>query len=134
MKKVKILLKTATVSGSERETSTFIYSGEYEKKDGTDYLRYSEITDGAKTDTTIKAVGNRVEITRSGAFGSTLIIEEGAVHKTEYKTPYGAFLMSVQGEKCKNSLGDGKLTAAYTLFNESGVIGQNEIEIKIKEV
>ena len=135
MKKVKILLKTVTVADGERDENVFTYSGELEEQNGAFYLRYSEITDEAKTNTVIKACDKKVIITRTGAFGSVMKIEEGVTNKTEYKTPYGAFLMAVRGEKYKNDFKQkGTLLAEYTLFNESGVIGKNEIEIKIKEV
>ena len=55
MKKVKILLKTVTVADGERDENVFTYSGEFEEQNGAFYLRYSEITDEAKTNTVIKA-------------------------------------------------------------------------------
>ncbi|MBR3593721.1 MAG: DUF1934 domain-containing protein [Clostridia bacterium] len=135
MKKVKITLVSTTTADGQTDKSSFTYDGMLEKIGDADYLKYSEITEGARINTVIKAHGSVVIITRTGGFGSVLKIEEGKAHKTEYNTPYGAFMMAVKGEKCVTRLSlDGTLTAEYTLLNEMGVIGRNKIEITAKEV
>lgn len=135
MKKVKISLKTLTLNDGVSDEQAFEYDGEYDFKNGAHYLKYSEITEGARVATVIKATEKSAVITRTGAVGSVLKVEKGSVHKTEYKTPYGVFSLAVKGDEYKNLLAEGKeITLCYTLFNEGGVIGQNKIEINIKEV
>ncbi len=135
MKKVKISLKTLSVSDGVRDEQAFEYDGEYDLKNGAHYLKYSEITDGARVATVIKASEKCAVITRTGAVGSVLKVEKGSVHKTEYKTPYGVFPLAVKGDEYRNLLAQQKsIILGYTLFNEGGVIGQNKIEINIKEV
>ncbi len=135
MKKVKITLRSVTEADGTRDEQTLCYEGEYDRKNEADYLKYSELTDGAKINTVIKATESVAVITRSGGVGSVLRIECGKIYKTEYKTPYGVFSMAVKGERCENALSQrGSLNIGYTLLNDGGVIGKNKIEINIKEV
>lgn len=135
MKKVKITLKSLTEADGARDEQSFCYEGEYDRKNEADYLKYSELTDGAKINTVIKATDSAAVITRTGSVGSVLKIENGKVNKTEYKTPYGVFQMATRGELLENKLSlCGTLKIGYMLLNEGGVIGKNQIEINIKEV
>ncbi len=134
MKKVKIELITSNITEDSTDNSRFVYEGEMESINGADYLKYSELTEGTRINTIIKAKEKTVVITRKGGFGSVLKIEEGKTNQTEYQTPYGAFPLAVVGKRCENNLKNGKLIAEYVLLSNNEIIGKNKIDITVKEV
>ena len=49
-----------------------------------------------KVSSTVRIYADRMEIIRSGDYGSDMIFEENVVHHTDYATPYGTMDMIVR--------------------------------------
>ncbi|MBQ2274782.1 MAG: DUF1934 domain-containing protein [Clostridia bacterium] len=132
MNKINLTLKTTIEADGQNDVTTFNYIGEYDIKNGKDYLLYSE--ENPRVNTIIKADNHSAVISRTGDMQSIMRIVPNEEHALSYKTPHGTFEMSVCGIKVENRLNDGSLLLKYELKTQFGTIGINTIEITIKEV
>lgn len=71
--------------------------GEYYEKNGTHYILYDEVIEGASiSDKNMIKIGpDRVEVTKKGASSALMVFEEGKKSVTNYQTPYGEIFMGI---------------------------------------
>ena len=76
----------------------------------------------------------RVEMMRSGAFGSLLIVERSKRNLCTYGTQYGDLLMGIYGKNIENSFGskEGVFTFGYDIDVNGALTSQNEVKVKYK--
>jgi uncharacterized beta-barrel protein YwiB (DUF1934 family) len=127
---------TIVTSSGEREEMVLTTQSQYQVKDGKGYLRYeeSEISGMQGAKTLLKRDGDSVHIKRYGALNSLFIIEAGRQHETLYRTPYGEFLMQVEGKRTSwSDEGLLNIVVAYRLYME-GNDETSDITIEIREL
>lgn len=85
----------------------------------------------------IRAEGSeKVCVSRSVDALSQLVVENGKRHICSYATPHGSLNLGVTCCSIKNELDDrgyGKLSFSYELDVNMGLIGKNQLFIKIEE-
>ncbi len=87
-----------------------------------------------KTKLSIAKNEKRVEMMRSGAYGSLLIIERSKRNLCTYGTQYGDLLMGIYGKNIENDFkGEtGTFTFGYDIDVNGALTSQNEVKIEFK--
>ena len=95
----------------------------------------TEATGLQGTVTHLIATAERVELERTGAHPSMLILEKGQRHHCTYNTPYGAIDLGTYASAVDNKLhaGGGKLNFSYTLGFNGSVSAEHSINITVRE-
>ena len=90
----------------------------------------------AATDVCVKIYKNEktVEMTRSGSFGSFLIIEKSKRNLCRYGTEYGDILMGISGRNIEIEHGDGKgcFSFSYDIDINGALASKNELKMEFK--
>jgi len=76
----------------------------------------------------------RVEILRSGEYGSLLIIERAKRNLCSYGTQYGDLLMGIYGKRIENRIGEkqGTVTFGYDIDINGALTSQNEVKLEYR--
>ena len=84
---------------------------------------------------TVRIYANRLEIMRSGAYGSDMIFEENVIHHTDYTTPYGAMDMVIRtcGLVILQQESGIRVNAEYVLELNGQEISQAIISMEVTE-
>lgn len=136
---VMIELKSLIESSGESEKIELATRGKLLAKENAVFISYKETEQSGYDGCTvlIKAEGNdRVTISRSGDANSHLLCQKGKRNLCSYSTPHGALTLGVTCGNIKNSLnqnGFGELRLSYELDVNGGLIGKNDLCIKIRE-
>lgn len=123
-------------SGNDKIELTTIGTLEETEKDY--ILSYNEElephTAPIKTRLTVGKDEKRVELMRSGAFGSLLIIERSSRNLCTYATEYGDLLMGIYGKNIENEIGEnkGKISFDYDIDINGALTSQNEVTVEFK--
>lgn len=138
MKKKDVMITMMSVQyvDKERTETELITSGTIEKTADGVIVTYeeSEATGFKGSKTTLTCKGNQmVDIERSGANNSNLVIEPGTKHHCHYGTPFGDFTVGIYAHTIENELNEngGKLYLKYTVDINSSYISDNEIFLRI---
>lgn len=136
-KDVTINLTSINTVDSERSTTELTTMGKFKKLEGGGFqIRYeeSEVTGFKGSTTCLSFFGNNlVNLNRTGAASSDLILEKDKKHHCHYGTPYGDFTMGIFTHCIDNNVGTdgGELYLKYTVDINSSYVSDNEIYIKI---
>lgn len=108
--------------------------------------RYREIPDGCeicyeeqngdeRVGSTVRIYDDKMEIIRSGAYGSEMIFEEGGVHHTDYATPYGKMDMIIRTGKLEilRQEEELRIDVEYGLEMEGRELSQAVISLEIMQ-
>jgi uncharacterized beta-barrel protein YwiB (DUF1934 family) len=101
-------------------------------------IRYSEEQEAPsqpiKAKLTISKDDKKVEMLRSGALSSCLIIERSKRNLCRYGTEYGDLLMGIYGRAIESdySNGEGTFSFGYDIDVNGALTSQNEVKVKIK--
>ncbi|MBP7348817.1 MAG: DUF1934 domain-containing protein [Butyrivibrio sp.] len=84
---------------------------------------------------TVRIYANRLEIMRSGAYGSDMIFEENVIHHTDYTTPYGTMDMVIRtcGLMILQQESEIRINAEYVLELNGQEISQAIISMEVTE-
>lgn len=76
----------------------------------------------------------KVEMLRSGAYSSCLIIERSKRNLCHYGSEFGDMLMGIYGRSIENNYADGKGTFifGYDIDVNGALTSQNEVTVKVK--
>lgn len=76
----------------------------------------------------------RVEMMRSGEYGSCLIIERSKRNLCTYQTGYGDLLMGIYGKSIESEIGENKgiFTFGYDIDVNGALTSQNEVTVEYK--
>ncbi|MBO4678435.1 MAG: DUF1934 domain-containing protein [Lachnospiraceae bacterium] len=128
-----------TVS-EEKEGDTRVETltrGQYYKRAGKHYVTFEEALDGDKpVKSMVKFDETSFEITRKGPYNVRLGFEAGKKAYTDYRTPFGEFLMGIDttsieyGEKENEIL----MRIEYDMEFNSEQLGRCVIDVKVTEV
>lgn len=134
-----ITIVDSHVSQGEKGGSEFTSVGSFTWEEGGNYrIGYREADpsmQGAVTSIAVSDNATKIEMTRSGPFGTQLIMEKNRRHVCIYKTPYGELNLGVYTsaiESVMNPCG-GKIRFCYTLDFNTGLASENELTVTVKE-
>lgn len=124
--------------GNDSDKIELTTIGNIEETDDLYILRYKEEQEPPKKPTRVKLSidknEKRVEMMRSGAVGSLLIIERSKRNLCNYSTEYGNILMGIYGKNIENEF-DGKkgtFTFGYDIDVNGAITSQNEVKVELK--
>ena len=97
--------------------------------------REGEETGLGGTRTTLKLLGDRAELTRTGEVASTMVFCPGTPHRSLYQTPYGPIPMEVTTRKLVSQMGEtgGVVELEYDLALGAGAVGRTLLRLTVKE-
>jgi uncharacterized beta-barrel protein YwiB (DUF1934 family) len=122
---VKVTVKTAIYSGSEKETFELTTFGRYYKKASSSYLQYDEVMEEGDVHTTVKITGNEVLILRSGAIKMRLHFLLNKKTPGNYKTPYGLLETSALTKRLETDFNEEKQEGHVDLLYDMAIQGSN---------
>lgn len=137
MKDALIKIRSIQREGGVESETEVITAGQFGRIRSGYELRYDETDatgyDGAKT--VLKILdGTRIEMTRTGAVESELLIERGRKNFCLYGTPFGEITVGVQGKGLESRMTDagGTVSASYVIDVNSSLIGDYDLEIQVR--
>lgn len=85
--------------------------------DGSLFISYEESSENGKIYSDIKITDSKIAVRRRGAIESTLIFEDGVLHKSTYTLPPYTLDMEVFTKKIRRDMhfGKGELTLIYNM-------------------
>lgn len=132
---VKIKGKQVYPEGETVETMTEA-AGEYYLRNGAHYIMFEEKEAGftQSTKSMLKVRGEHVELKKKGLVQSNMVFEEGKLHASEYKTPFGVVPMEVKTKRIHILEEENALTVqlVYQLMANEEPMADCDIEIQIK--
>lgn len=112
-------------------------NGEYYFRNQTHYVMFEESQEGfsEKTKSMLKIKEDSVELTKKGLIHSHMFFAKQNVYATEYKTPFGSFLMEIHtgNLEIKESDREIKIKIEYSLKSQEQPVADCDIHIIIKE-
>lgn len=125
-----------TIDGNKDETELTAL-GNYEYSDGHCVLEYDEAgeTDSESSHTTLEVLGNdKLDMVRTGASATEIIIEPEKTHYSQYSTPYGALNICINSKYVRSSLDEfgGRVRARYSLDFNAISAGTFDLVITVK--
>ena len=97
--------------------------------------REGEETGLGGTRTTLKLLGDKAELTRTGEVASAMVFCPGTPHRSLYQTPYGPIPMEVTTRKLVSQMGEtgGVVELEYDLALGAGAVGRTLLRLTVKE-
>ena len=134
---VKITLLSEQFRPDEKDSSKQHTTGTLEKQDNGDYIiEYTEPdSEMGQSLSQIFVLGcQKIQLNRSGAYTTSLTVEQGKVNKTVYQTPFGEMELEIQGKKVDARLNaeGGSVYLYYELSSNGQAISENKLIINIK--
>ncbi|MEG0250761.1 MAG: DUF1934 domain-containing protein [Peptostreptococcus sp.] len=131
---VKIKVRTSQfIENGEENTVESFYKGKRVEKNGSIYINFQEFDTVKDSKSIIKIGEDEVIIFKSGEVISKMRFREDKKHKSDYKTPYGDFNMSVYTYKISKKIEEEqlKLNLDYKVSIEGLMDANNRVEIKV---
>ncbi|MBM7711340.1 MULTISPECIES: DUF1934 domain-containing protein [Enterococcus] len=132
----KIKVQTKVTQNNESEDFVFDLLGQVVKMGDTLYIRYKEIQpDGQEAPVTVKVTpDSQVQLIRSGEARMRMRFAYREKLETNYKTPYGMFIISTYAKNLHVSLKDrpfsGIITIDYTLYMKEEKVGDYQMVLE----
>lgn len=112
--------------------------GTFEHDDDNYIIRYNEELENStaplRAKLNIAKDESKVEMIKSGAYSSCLIIEKSKRHLCNYGTEYGDMLMGIFGREIKTEFNEteGTFKFSYDIDINGAISSQNDVIIKFK--
>ena len=112
--------------------------GTFEHDDDNYIIRYNEELENStaplRAKLNIAKDESKVEMIKSGAYSSCLIIEKSKRHLCNYGTEYGDMLMGIFGREVENDFNEneGTFKFSYDIDINGAISSQNDVIIKFK--
>lgn len=123
--------------GQEPECTVTEVQAEYYLRNQSHYVMFEEIQEGfkEKTKSMLKIKKNCVELTKKGLINSHMFFEESGTFATEYKTPFGGFLLDIHTGKLiiLEMPHQIQIEIVYSLESQEQKVADCNIRIMIKE-
>ena len=136
MKALIRIVGTQTVDG-EQDVTELTTNGTLIPTDGGWQLRYkeSEATGLEGTETTLELSPDRLNLIRTGAHPSMLVLEKNRRHHCNYNTPYGAIDLGTYTSELQYRLSErgGEILFSYTLGFNGGISSAHTVHISVQE-
>jgi uncharacterized beta-barrel protein YwiB (DUF1934 family) len=133
---IKIVGKQKYGADSDKIEMTTV--GTIEETDESFILRYNEEQEPPmkplRTKLTITKDEKRVELLRSGAIGSLLVIERSKRNLCNYATGYGDILMGIYGKNIDSEYanGEGTFSFGYDIDVNGALTSENEVKVTVR--
>lgn len=138
MRKVEIEFVSEQQYHDDRDSSKLKALGTLDEIDGVKVISYTEPDEElGKSETVIEVINNHfIRMTRKGLYEAVFLIEEGKTHSCIYKTPFGEMNMDIVAKRVNVQIPDcsGKILLCYNIENNSEIIGENNLLMKINEL
>ena len=133
--KIKLWSSILPTEG-DAETYEMWLEGQLIDKNGTSYLRYEEVQDDKKIQTTIKLTENRAVIMRSGAVIMRLPLNTTQQERGHYDSQYGSIPLITKTHEIAILSDDKRRTfkTTYDLIIGGNLVGNYTLDIKFTEV
>lgn len=136
-KKAVIKITGTQRLGNDNDKIELTTVGTFEETGEQYIFRYNEEAHPSKkirTKLSISKDEQKVEMMRSGAYGSLLIIERSKRNLCTYGSEYGDLLMGIYGKNIENEYGEkkGKFTFSYDIDVNGALTSQNEVLVEYK--
>ncbi|MBQ9141137.1 MAG: DUF1934 domain-containing protein [Lachnospiraceae bacterium] len=132
---IKIKGKQSYPEGEVVETVTESV-GDYYLRNGAHYIMFEEKEAGftQSTKSMLKVRGGLVELTKKGLVQSNMVFEEGRLHTSEYRTPFGVVPMGVKTKQVRIQEGEHtlKVQIVYELLANEERMADCDICIQVK--
>ena len=136
-KQVKVKLKT-TIRQPNEEPEIFELwaTGNLIEKRGNSYLKYEEMQDDNKINTTVKMGDSEALILRSGGVNMRLPFLNNAEQNGSYESEYGVLMVSTMTRKItfEQNTHDGYFVVQYDLNVSGQPVGEYTLEFHYTEV
>lgn len=132
----KIKVQTKVTQNNETEDFVFDLPGQVVKMGDTLYIRYKEIqTDGLEVPVTVKITpDSQIQLTRSGESRMRMRFAYRETMETNYKTPFGMFIISTYAKRMHISLKDrpfsGIISIDYSLHMKEEKVGDYQMVLE----
>jgi uncharacterized beta-barrel protein YwiB (DUF1934 family) len=133
---VKVSVQTTISNGGEQEVYELVTFGQFFQKGNSTYLRYEELMDEGKINTSVKFSGDDAVILRSGAINMRLAFKLNHMMRGHYESPYGTMETLTETKALNhqlNSDGEGKIHFLYDFTIHGDPAGTYNMEIRYKE-
>lgn len=132
-----LTLLSEQTRSDEKDSSKQRAKGTLEKRDNGDYIiEYTEpdAEMGQSISRILVSGCQKIQLTRSGAYTTSLTIEQGKVNKTLYQTPFGEMELEICGKKVDAHIkaDGGAIYLLYELTSKGQPISENKLIINIK--
>ena len=138
MRRVEIEFVSEQQYHDDRDSSKLKAMGTLQEIDGVKVISYTEPDEEmGKCETVVKIINDHfIEMSRSGVYEASFLIEEGKTHSCLYKTPFGEMNMDIVATRVNAQIPDcsGKILLCYRIESNSELIGENNLLMKINEV
>ena len=133
--KIKLMSSITPIEGEEEHYEMWLH-GTLVERAGTPYIKYEEVQENQKIETTIKCTSEKALILRSGAVKMRLPLNSVAVQDGHYENMYGqiplqtkttTLLFEQEGNK-------GRFLANYDLIINGESVGHYKLELQYQEV
>lgn len=123
--------------GEEPQSSITQVPAEYYLRGHSHYIMFEESQEGftEKVKGMLKIKKGSVELSKKGLIQSHMLFEEGLKYATEYRTPFGGFLMDVCTHQLKIAESEEQIAMEikYSLATEGQLVAKCSIKIIITE-
>lgn len=132
----KIKVQTKVTQNNETEDFVFDLPGQVIQMGDTLYIRYKEIQpDGVEVPVTVKVTpDSQVQLIRSGESRMRMRFAYREKMETNYRTPYGMFVITTYAQHLHISLKDrpfsGNITIDYALYMKEEKVGDYQLVLE----
>ena len=138
-KEVLVSIKGLQYTGAEEDDNRVetLTRGSFYKRAGKSYVTFEESFDEHQiVKSLVKFDTDSFEITRKGPYSVRLSFENGKKYYTDYRTPYGEFLLGIDTRRIEVTELDTELivTIEYDMEFNSESLGRCTIDMKLTEV
>ncbi len=134
---IKITGRQTDETGQASKISVSL-CGEWYERGSSVYVFYDEKDpdNGAVTKNALKLSGSVVTHSRKGAVTSQMTFEAGRNMKTDYRTPYGSFLLELRTETVSILRAEDACTVriVYELYADDAFLSANQLTVRIRSL
>ena len=133
--KIKLISSITPTEGEEERYEMWLH-GTLVERAGTPYIKYEEVQENQKIETTIKCTSEKALILRSGAVKMRLPLNSLAVQDGHYENMYGQIPLQTKTTKLlfEQEESKGRFLANYDLLINGESVGHYKLELQYQEV
>lgn len=133
--KIKLISSITPTEGEEERYEMWLH-GTLVERAGTPYIKYEEVQEDQKIETTIKCTSKKALILRSGAVKMRLPLNSVAVQDGHYENIYGQIPLQTRTTNLlfEQEEDKGRFLANYDLLINGASVGHYKLELQYQEV